>query len=310
MKHLWWPKILIVMAVMLFLVVIPATATAISYDSTLTLENKNPTTWAIKSGDGISGLLLYNLSGTTFDFTITATGLADGNYSLIYYADKEVGYGGDNPGAVIWQGASTQGSLDSGSQSAVLGMNLPCSSDYNITKDYCESPDYYDTCHGAKIWLVPSSVLTGDANLPIDDWTYSDNWLFETDLITYQYLPSGSIDLGTTVLPASIGLNISPPSLAFGSVAQGTCSLPIKEITLTNTGSVAINVTATTSAGFYTDCLKLSADGITWATANGWTYSSIPVSGSKIIYTKVCVPAGYTTGTYTGSVSFVASFAP
>ena len=290
--------------------------TLADYSNTLILENKNPTTWAIIAEQPpIQGTLSYNLSGTTFDFTITATGLADGNYSLIYYADKpdEFHYwGGDNPGALIWQGSSSSGTLNSGSQSVALNINLPKEPDYNIIKDYCGAPDSYATCHGAKIWLIPSSAITPGVGCwgKVTAWPPNDNWLFETGLINYQYLPSGSIELGTTVLPASIGMNVSPTSLAFGSVAQGVCSSPVKEITLQNSGSVAINVTASTSAGFYTDCLKLSTDGTTWVVANGWTYSFIPVGESKVIYTKVCIPAGYTTGTYTGTVSFVASVTP
>ncbi len=60
---------------------------AVTYEDSLLLENKDPGTWAVIA-DGRSGTLNYNVSGATFDFSFTATGLeASTAYSLIYYAN-------------------------------------------------------------------------------------------------------------------------------------------------------------------------------------------------------------------------------
>jgi hypothetical protein len=84
---------------------------------------------------------------------------------------------------------------------------------------------------------------------------------------------------------------------------MGSCSSE-NPITLTNTGNVPIKVTASTSAGFYTDCLKIN-DVI----ANGWVSTKIPAGGHILVQATVCPTVAYS-GTLTGNVNFVASFAP
>jgi hypothetical protein len=114
-----------------------------------------------------------------------------------------------------------------------------------------------------------------------------------------------STPLATTIVeqPATIGLSISPPAVNYGSVAIGACSAE-SPITLTNTGNVPVKVTATTSAGFYADCMKINN-----LVANGWVSTTIPAGGNLIIQTKVCPTIAYS-GTANGSISFIASFAP
>jgi hypothetical protein len=68
-------------------------------------------------------------------------------------------------------------------------MDLPRSPDWNINPvpDYCDNHngfDDYNTCAGAKIWLVPTSNLTSEISLPLNAWNPS-TYLFETDLINY-----------------------------------------------------------------------------------------------------------------------------
>jgi hypothetical protein len=84
-------------------------------------------------------------------------------------------------------------------------------------------------------------------------------------------------------------------------VAIGACSAN-NAITLTNTGNVPIKVTATTSAGYYTECLKIND-----AVANGWVSASIPAGSSLVIQLKSCPTQAYS-GTVAGNVSFIASF--
>ena len=270
---------------------------------TLLLENKDPDTWAVENDD-ISGILNYNTSGVTFDFSLTATGLSAGtSYSLIYYANP---WPGNNPGKLIWTGLSDDsGSISTGSQSVDLGMNLPTAPDSNMVVSHEGAPDYYTTHYGAKIWLVLSVDYDTDH---MTAW-HPASYLFETNLINYtdtnlQTQGSG-VDLTTTVTEpqATIGLSVSPPSFNFGQVQIGYCSSE-NVLTLTNTGNVAIKVTATTSAGFYANCLQIND-----AIANGWVSPKIEAGDHLNINLRVCPINGYK-GTVAGSVSFVASFAP
>ena len=282
---------------------IPLPVFAVTFDSTLTLDNKNPDTWA-RIADGRLGTLQYNASGATFSFNFSATGMeASTSYSLIYYANP---YPGNNPGALIGVGTSGADGAVTITGSPNLNMNLPTPPDSNMLVDHSVPPDSYAHAFGAKIWLVPSACYDS-ALKKIITWSPA-RFLFETDVITYtdtDRVGGSGVTTTTTITEpvATIGLSVSPPAVNYGSVAIGLCSTEFP-ITLTNTGNVPIKVTATTTAGFYTECMKINS-----VMANGWISTIIPVGGNLIIQTKVCPTSTYS-GTATGSVSFLASFAP
>ena len=298
--------------VLLALVVVPVGTLANGYDSSLMLENKNwDTDWSVES-DAISGTLDFNSSGANFEFSLSATGLANGEYSLIYYADNSGDrfgeWGGDNPGAVIWSGSSNGGSLSSGNQSIDLGMNLPSSPDANMSEhSYCQGPDNYMNCHGAKIWLIPSSALTGSATLPVIVWPPDDNWLFETNLITYDDtdIIGGSEVALTTIIPEdAICVSVMPNSLDFGSVYRGQCKELMQALTITNCGNVPITVTALASGSLYTGNLEIS-HGVGWNPVATWS-TMLATGASSVIHVKLCVPSDFPVGTATGALSFIA----
>ncbi len=138
----------------------------------LVLENKTgDPDWQIIENDGIKGILTYNLTSPTFDYDFTATGLVDGEYQLIYYPDS---WGSGATKTVQLIGApmtATSGNINVPGQSVDLGIDLP---DWNTWSDE-NHPE------GAKIWLVPTSSLTGNAL----SWTNTGDFLFETALMTY-----------------------------------------------------------------------------------------------------------------------------
>ena len=140
-----------------------------SYWSTVVLENKDTSNWQPITTDGIQGTLTYKLVGPAFDYEFEATGLTPGEYSLIYYADRQDRFenpGGDNPGALIATAVADAGGNISIEGSKNLEMNLPHADDWNGTADanYCGNAegDNYDLCRGAKIWLVPSGDYDGE----------------------------------------------------------------------------------------------------------------------------------------------------
>lgn len=327
MKHLW--KVLVVIVVMLTLVIVPATVIAATpnpiepaegYDSVLLLENKTPSgTWPILSSDDIYGILSYNSSGETFEYNLAAIGLTDGNYSLIYYADKESRFeywGGDNPGKVIATFTVTSGTISPDSSTSVdLGMDLPCPSDANINPsmyNYCTS-DGYNNCNGAKIWLIPTSALTS-GNLPVQAWPPTNNWLFETDLIWYNdtgIASSQSTTFLTVAIPAEeICVSVTPNSLNFGTMQRGDCNTTEDQnpvpLTITNCGDIPITVTALVSGNLYTGGNLDISDGYGWEEIPAWS-TTLAVGASANINLKLCIPLGFPAGTATGSLSFIAA---
>ena len=155
------------------------------YLAELKLENKN-STWAPITDDGIEATLTYELNSPKFNYKFEATGLsANTEYDIIYYADQPDRYenwGGDNPGKLI-DTFTTESRNYSGVGSVNLAMNLPKEPDANIQEyDYCKS-DNYLLCHGAKIWIVPSSDYN-ESTRSMSGWNPS-NYLFETDMLTY-----------------------------------------------------------------------------------------------------------------------------
>lgn len=296
----------ILLVLVISVMALPMLVSAVTYDSSTELDNKNTTTWA-KIPDGRLGELSYKASGPTFDFLFTATGMeAEVAYSLIYYANP---YPGNNPGLLIGTGTSdTVGALTI-SDTPDLGMNLPTPPDSNMIVSHSGPPDNYPHPFGAKIWLVPSDCYSGTS---VSVWS-PERFLFETDLITYTDTNLGGgtgVSLTTTITEpvSTIGVSITPDLLNFGSVAIGSCSTDVP-ITVTNTGNVPITVTAIPSSGFYSDCMQLKPSGGTYTSSVGWESPKIYAGTSLIVYAKVCPTIAYS-GVTTGNIDFMTEFAP
>jgi len=311
-------QILAILGVALLLVcagVAPAVVKAVEYDSYVALDNKDAE-WGIIASDEMMGSLWFNASGPEFEYKLGASGLEPGeDYSLIYYADfgedRFDEWGGNNPGALIETFESDEFGEIVGEGSVYLGINLPEAPDANIEEyDYCGAPDYYDNCHGAKVWLVLTEDYDSELK-KVTNWNPTA-WLFETDLIYYLYEPEVGLPAEGTILPATLGVEIDVLSLDFGSIQQGTTSdeLPI---TIENTGSVDIKVSAyvTDTVGtLFTDCLELSSDEVGWVDSQIWFYTPIVPDDTKTVYARLNVPGGYSLGTFTGTVFFLIQVAP
>ena len=312
MKKLFSILFATVLAVSLCLV--PAVASANTYDSSLTLENKDAN-WDIIS-DGISGTLDYNASGSTFDFSFSATGLtASIDYDLIYYADTEdrfVDWGGDNPGALIDTFTTDgTGAISATTGSVELNMNLPSPPDANAYfYDYTGDPDYYAHATGAKIWLVPSTCYTAPE---VTTWA-PGSFLFETDLIWYDDtdVPDTST-VGLTVgVPDIVAISATPTSIDFGTLYPGETSATF-DITVENVGTHEVDVDADVyEAGLFYDNLQLNI-GTGWYIWSYWTniITNLAMGDSELLYTRLPVPGNYIpTGTETATLIFEATASP
>ena len=138
-----------------------------SYVGTLELSKKavdfGNEPWNLVDGPDTKAIVEYTVVGDTFSAEVIS-GAQEG-YTLIYYKDKSDRFNSPAKGILVEN---------------VVG-NLPYTNDKNADEyDYCTTGEY-DTCHGAKIWYVPTDAKTGEGL----DWTRADEFLFETVLIQY-----------------------------------------------------------------------------------------------------------------------------
>ena len=123
---------------------------------TLLMENKDAG-WSVIKGDGIWGVLKFNESGSTFNYTFKGYGLAAGtNYSLIYY-----------PEPAAWPNPVT-----------IIGSGLTVGNDLTLSG----TPDLGMDLTNAKIWLVLSSDINASSQL--SGWNPT-KYLYEYNLINY-----------------------------------------------------------------------------------------------------------------------------
>lgn len=138
----------------------------VSYLGVLSLTQKivdfEADVWAVNP-NGNTAQISFTLIGD--EFTAEVTDGAMPGYELIYYKDNSDRF--ESPAEAIVVGS-------------VVG-NLPYENDANAEDyDYCATGEY-STCHGAKIWYVPSDAIT-EGEL---DWSRASEFLFETALIQY-----------------------------------------------------------------------------------------------------------------------------
>ena len=170
----------------------------VSYVGKLNLTKKN-STWAPVE-DPIE--LTYTVVGDTFEFS----GVPDG-YTLIYYKDEVVGLGNrtanPQPAKIV--------TSDIGS--------LPQSDDVNAElENYCQDPDNYAHCHGAKLWIVPAADLNSDNTLT---WEHMFNgYYYETDLIYYFDNAEGKI-----TVPAHSFVEFYPQYTLAGNLGSGSYTI-------------------------------------------------------------------------------------
>jgi hypothetical protein len=162
-----------------------------------THENKDVSYNPITT-DGIYGFLTFAPIAPTFNYTFEGYGLADGGWSLIYYADPWPGIGNtSSTGALIGIGTVSGGTGRlSLSGNVELNTDLPNSDDLNYPI-------------GAKTWLIPSSyysTTTPGAQGNVTGWPGNPpaGWLFDMSLITYQDAPTPTPPSGPSPTPGEV----------------------------------------------------------------------------------------------------------
>ena len=87
-------------------------------------------------------------------------------YSLIYYKDNSDRFNSPANAVLVSE----------------ISSNLPYEDDKNaLDYDYCLTGEYL-TCHGAKIWYIPTNAINEDGSL---DWSRASEFYFETELIQF-----------------------------------------------------------------------------------------------------------------------------
>jgi hypothetical protein len=158
-----------------------------SYYGVLNLTTKNvvygTSPWT--ATPGAKATIWYTLTGDSFEWDyVSSSGFNRTLYTLIYYKDNSNRF--NSPAAAI--------------PVTSLTGSLPYTDDANVDEyNYCGSApnethtgDNYVHCHGAKLWLVPTTDINADGTL---NWEDASNFLFETDLISYSKNSEGKITL-------------------------------------------------------------------------------------------------------------------
>jgi len=140
-----------------------------SHIAHLFLVEKDPDTWEVVR-NGSLGRMKYILEGPEFDFIFNGRRLEPSeNYTLIYYPDP---WPGNNLSCL--GNATTNENGNVHIKGSVNTSDLPSESDENFLD-------------GAKIWLVLSSDVDNDSDIPhMVGWNPTE-YLFEYDLLNYIY---------------------------------------------------------------------------------------------------------------------------
>ena len=252
-------KFAVIAMIMVIMIGITGIVSASPYDEKVSLDNKDPSTW-MEIDDMTYATVYYSSVGEEFAWNIVGKGLTPNTgYSLIYYADP---WPGNNPGALI--AAFTTDGLGVFNEFGYteLNMDLPHPDDYNANPDpdYCNHSngfDDYEHCCGAKLWVV----LTEDYNEPaMEGWNPAE-YLFETDLITYE-------DCDDYFTPSAVPENAT---FSIGDVFNySVASVPIMVLNATNAGAVDVTLTYNASVLSFNDASGDAMDNVDPSSGDGW----------------------------------------
>ncbi len=175
-----------------------------SYFGNLELTKKD-VDFTLDKWNVISGKvqIKYTIFGDEFSAEVVEGEIK--GYELVYYKDNSDRF--NEPAEAI---------LVEGNSFPYLPYQSDKNSEFADEYDYCDTTEYV-TCHGAKIWYVPSNAIPGG----VIDWARAGEFYFESSLI--QYNADGQI----TVYPGEL-LDFTPEfdvSLLFTGTADITTTV-------------------------------------------------------------------------------------
>ena len=138
------------------------------------------TNWPVINEETIGADVTIDTCAKQFHAKIDYWGLDTVEYSLIYYKDTDPRWDGEGIAKVLhaFTPTTSDGTATWTSQSTAYEA-FPDIDDWNAGPDaHYTASDGYDHAKGAKLWIVPSSELSGSSV----SWTNADNFLLETDL--------------------------------------------------------------------------------------------------------------------------------
>lgn len=138
------------------------TLTAEQLKNTVRLEDKNTTTWELLH-DARYADVTYGVKESTFDYTVAATGMTDGAYTLVAWEDPtNLWAWGNFAGTTVLANVNVVGGVANKTGSVELNKNLT----------------------NSKLWLVPGNLGAPGATGVSLPWNPGST-LFETGLISY-----------------------------------------------------------------------------------------------------------------------------
>jgi len=153
----------------------------VSYVGTLKLTKKDTNTWEALEDTEDKIVINYTVVGNTFKYEVVSGSIPD-KYVLVYAMDKDDRF-------------SDYATVKKLSE---ISKSLPMLGDWNANEsaNYCNNLyDNYTTCRGAKIWAIPSDVISEteneDGTYELTSWSQMADFYWETNLI--QYSTTGEI---------------------------------------------------------------------------------------------------------------------
>ena len=283
MKLVKYSILLIGIALMAMLI---APVSAVDFGTNLNLVQKDPSDWDEIASPTASGVFNYGCDG--FSFHASGTGLTDGNYVLISYAEPYPGNGSKVLGTGIASG-----------HSITITGSAGWASNLTINHYGADAAGDYKNTDGAKVWLVPVADFDGTKFTVWNPTTY----LFDQNLISPLCSVAGGAS--TTVsgsISKSLAISTDKASIEFGAFKVGDNEKDlVGTISVTSSFVPAWKVTAATSDG--QGYMRIESPFVTgtkltenlkqynynaavpgWVNANGLTYTGTGDNGMSMSF--------------------------
>ena len=140
--------------------------------------------------------------------------------------------------------------------------------------------------------VVEVKVAIGEGSTNLGTPVYIDD-IGVNDAV-YNLESSGDVDMEVPVLADAVSISLDTASILFAGVYPG--DTVGDNFTITNEGSVRVDLSAETNSGFYDDNLTLNTQSV-----GSWS-DSIAEGGNLLVNLELYVPHGTLAGVITGTL--------